>query len=78
LRELYHIHRVYEEKRKRIRKLARTKPKTAKKLMQKYSKREKNRAKDLIHKITTTIARELISIRSGAILENLKNKKHQS
>jgi len=29
--------------------------------MQKYSKREKNRAMDIMHKITTTIARELTS-----------------
>ncbi len=40
--------------------------------MQKYSKREKNRARDLMHKITTTIARELVSIKSGAILEDLR------
>ncbi len=37
LRELYHAHRVYEEKRKRIQKLSKTKLKMAKKLMQKYS-----------------------------------------
>jgi putative transposase len=73
LRELYHIHRVYEEKRRKIQKLSKTKPKTAKKLMQKYSKREKNRAKDFMHKLTTTIARELASTKSGAILEDLKN-----
>lgn len=73
LKELYHIHRVYEEKRKRIQKLAKTKPKTAKRLMEKYSKRERNRAMDIMHKITTTIARELASTKCGAILENLKN-----
>ena len=73
LRELYHIHRVYEEKRKRIQKLAKTKPNTAKKLMQKYSRREKNRAMDIIHKITTTIVRELVSTKCSAILEDLKN-----
>ena len=73
LKELYHVHRIYEEKRRKIQKLSKTKPKTAKKLMQKYSKREKNRAKDIMHKITTTIARELASIRSGAILEDLRN-----
>ena len=73
LRELYHTHRVYEEKRKRIQKLSKIKPKTAKKLMQKYSKRERNRARDIMHKITTTIARELVSIKHGAILEDLRN-----
>ena len=78
LRELYHIHRVYEEKRRKIQKLSKTKPKTAKKLMQKYSKREKNRAKDFMHKLTTTIARELASTKSGAILEDLKQQGGQS
>lgn len=73
LKKIYHIHRVYEEKRRRIQKLAKTKPKTAKRLMQKYSKREKNRAKDIMHKITTKIAEELASIKHGAILEDLKN-----
>ncbi len=73
LKGLYHIHRVYEEKRKRIQKLSKTKPKTAKRLMEKYSKRERNRAMDLMHKITTTIVRELVSIKHGVILEDLKD-----
>jgi len=73
LKQLYHIHRVYEKKRRRIQKFSKHKPKTAKKLMQKYSKREKNRAKDFMHKLTTKIAEELSEIESGAILENLKN-----
>jgi len=72
LKELYHIHRVYEEKRRRIQKLAKTKPKTARRLMEKYSKRERNRARDIMHKITTTIARELVSLNHGAILEDLR------
>ena len=41
--------------------------------MQKCSKREKNRAKDFMHKLTTKITRELRKFKSGAILENLKN-----
>ena len=72
LRELYHVHRVYEEKRRKIQKLSKTKSKTAKKLMKKYSKREKNRAKDIMHNITTTIVRELASTKSGVILEDLR------
>ena len=39
LKELYHIQRVYEEKKRKIQKLSKTKPKTAKKFMQKYSKK---------------------------------------
>ncbi len=42
--------------------------------MKKYLKREKNRTRDLMHKITV-IARELISIRSRAILEDFRNTK---
>jgi len=41
--------------------------------MEKSSKREKNRCKDLMHKITTTIVRGLVSIKHGAILEDLRN-----
>ena len=44
LRKLYHIHRVYEENRRKIQKLSKHKPKTAERLVRKYSKREKNRA----------------------------------
>ena len=73
LRELYHIHRVYEIKRRRIQKLSKQKPKTAKRLMEKYSRRERNRAKDFMHKLTTKIVRELSEVKSGAILEDLKN-----
>ena len=73
LKKLYRIHRVYEEKRRRIQKFSKHKPKIAKKLMQKYSKREKDRAKDFMHKLTTKIARELRKFKSRAILENLKN-----
>ena len=73
LKQLYHIYRVYERKRRRIQKLSKRKPKIAKCLMQKYSKRERNRAKDFMHKLTTKIARELSEMGCGAILEDLKN-----
>jgi len=73
LKRLYHIHRVYEKIRKRIQKLSKYKPKTGKRLMEKYSRRERNRAKDLMHKLTTKITRELADLKSGAILENLRN-----
>ena len=73
LKQLYHIHRVYEIKRKRVQKLAKHKPRTSERLMGKYSRRERNRAKDFMHKLTTKIARELSEIKSGAILENLKS-----
>ncbi|MEM3832953.1 MAG: transposase [Thermoprotei archaeon] len=77
LRELYHIHRVYEVKRQRIQKLSKIKPNTSKRLLEKYSKREKNRAKDFMHKLTTQVARELKEKDCGAILENLKGVKRR-
>ncbi|MEM3790272.1 MAG: transposase [Thermoproteota archaeon] len=77
LRELYHIHRTYETKRQRIQKLSKIKPETSRRLLEKYSKREENRAKDFMHKLTTATVRELKEVRSGAILEDLKNIKEK-
>ncbi len=73
LKKLYHIHRVYELKRRKIQKLFKHKPKTAKRLMEKYSRRERNRAKNFMHKLSTGIAKELSELKSGAILEYLRN-----
>ncbi|MEM3385383.1 MAG: transposase [Nitrososphaeria archaeon] len=73
LRGLYHIHRAYEVKRQRMQKLSKLKPETSKRLLKKYSRRERNRAKDLIHKLTANIARELKEVQSGVILEELRN-----
>ena len=39
LRELYHIHRVYEEKRRRIQALRKTHPRRSKRLMEEYGRR---------------------------------------
>jgi len=61
LTRLFHIHRVYEMKRGRIQQKASKKP-LPRKILAKYSKREKDRAKDFIHKLTTSIARELKTI----------------
>ena len=72
MRKLYHIHRVYEDKRQRIQKLSKHKPETSRRLLLKYSGRERNRARDSIHKLTTKIAEKLSKSRSGAIMERLK------
>ena len=55
LTKLFHIHRVYETKRGRLQQKASKKP-SLRKVLAKYSKREKDRAKDFIHKLTTFIA----------------------
>jgi len=77
LKELYHIHRVYEIKRQRVQRLSKLKPKTSKRLLQKYSRRERGRAKDFMHKLTTEIARRLKELNSGAIMEELKGIKYR-
>jgi putative transposase len=56
LTKLFHIHRAYEIKRKRLQQRASKKP-SLRRVLAKYSKRERNRAKDYIHKLTTFIAR---------------------
>ncbi|MEM0262596.1 MAG: transposase, partial [Nitrososphaerota archaeon] len=77
LRRLYHIHRAYEIKRQRIQKMFKIKPNTSKKLLEKYSRRENNRVKDFMHKLTTQIAEELKEKNCGAILEDLKDIKRR-
>ncbi len=78
LRELYHIHRVYEEKRRRIQALRRTHPRRSRRLMEKYSKRERNRVRDFLHKLTTRIVRELASLNYGIVLEDLSGIKERT
>jgi len=77
LRGLYHIHRAYEIKRQRIQKLSKIKPNTSRMLLKKYSKRERNKARDFMHKLTASIARGLKEKSCGAILENLKGVKRR-
>jgi len=57
LTKLFHIHRVYELKRRRLQQKASKKP-SLRKVLAKYSKREGDRAKDFIHKLTTFITGE--------------------
>jgi len=57
LTRLFHIHRVYEMKRGRIQRKASKKP-SLRRVLTKYSKREKDRAEDFIHKLTTSITRK--------------------
>jgi putative transposase len=57
LTRLFHIHRVYETKRRRMQRKA-SKKSSLRRVLAKYSRREKDRTKDFIHKLTTSIARE--------------------
>jgi len=70
LKPLYTLHITYENKRRKIQSLSKTKPKTAKRLMQKYSQRYRNRVKDFLHKLTTKLAKEFKDYEHG--FENLE------
>ncbi len=56
LNRLYHIHRVHEIKRQRAQSAASKKP-SIRGIVSRHGERERNRAKDLVHKITSTIAK---------------------
>ncbi|MCD6209485.1 MAG: transposase [Methanophagales archaeon] len=56
LRKVYHIHRTYEEKQRRIQKLKKQKPLTAAKIQSKYSKRRKRRVRQLLHVLASHVA----------------------
>ncbi|OYT26517.1 MAG: transposase, partial [Thermofilum sp. ex4484_82] len=56
LRYLYHVHRTHEIKRKRAQSKASKKP-SLKHIVSKHGERERNRARDFIHKLTTQLAK---------------------
>jgi putative transposase len=57
LTKLFHIHRVYEVKRAGLQQKASKKP-SLRRALAKYSRRERNRSRDFIHKLTTSITSE--------------------
>jgi len=57
LKELFRIHIVYHNRRREIQRLLKTNPKLAIRLLRKLSIRERDKIRDLIHKLTTDIAR---------------------
>jgi putative transposase len=69
LTKLFHIHRVYEIKMKGLQQRASKKP-SLRKVLAKYSRRERNRANDYIHKLTTYITSEFDGFVHG--FENLR------
>nr|MDO8046251.1 transposase [Candidatus Baldrarchaeota archaeon] len=67
------IHTTYFEIRRRIQKLSKYKPITSKRLIEKYSGREKKKTHDLCHKIAKIIVDFAKKHNLGIIMENLKN-----
>ncbi|MEM3615384.1 MAG: transposase [Candidatus Methanomethylicia archaeon] len=78
LRKLYGVRVHYFKKRRKIQELSKYKPKTAKRVLAKYSKRERRRVNDILHKITTNIARELAGRGLIPVFEKLKGLNYNS
>jgi len=70
--ELRTIHTTYFSIRRKIQKLAKFKPKTAQRLLKKYSGREKAKAKELCHKISREIVDFAKRHNFGIVMEDLK------
>jgi len=66
------IHTTYFEIRKRIQKLSKYRPITSKRLMEKYSGREKRKVHDLCHKIAKIIVDFAKKHNLGIIMEDLR------
>jgi len=64
LSKLYHIHRVHEIKRKIVQSVA-SKKFTVKGRIFRHGEREKNRAKDFVHKLTTALTRMFPDVTHG-------------
>ena len=65
LKPLYTLHITYENLRRKIQRLTKTKPRTAERLKRKYSERYRNRVRDFLHKLTTKLAREFRDYEHG-------------
>ncbi|AFK21823.1 RNA-guided endonuclease TnpB family protein [Pyrococcus sp. ST04] len=76
-RELYHIHRVYELKRRRAQKISAWNRRLSEELLEKYSRRERNRVKDFLHKLANKIVEIAREKRMGIILEDLRGIKEK-
>ncbi|USG99702.1 transposase [Thermococcus argininiproducens] len=76
-RELYHVHRVYEEKRQKIQKISTWNRRLSTELLEKYSGREKNRARDFLHKLSNKIVEIAREKQMGIILEDLNGIKER-
>lgn len=70
--DLRTIHTTYFNIRRRAQKLAKHKPKTARRLLKKYSGRERRKARDLCHKISRTVVDFTKQHSFGVIMEDLK------
>jgi putative transposase len=73
LKKLYGIRVHYFKKRREIQKLFKLKPKTSKRLEEKYSERERRRVNDFLHKMTTFLSKEFIKEGIAPIFEELKD-----
>jgi putative transposase len=70
--ELRTVHTTYFQIRRRIQKLVKERPKTAQKLLKKYSSRERQKTRDICHKISRKIVDLAEQHSLGIVMEDLK------
>jgi putative transposase len=70
--DLRTVHTTYFQIRRRIQRLSKERPKTAQRLLKKYSDREARRTKDLCHKISKRIVDFARQNSFGVVMEDLK------
>jgi len=74
--DIYKIKRMHDEhskKREKIQKKLAKKPMKMRKILRKYSGREKRRAEDYLHKVSSIIVSEAVKYNAKIVMENLKH-----
>jgi putative transposase len=70
--ELRTVHTTYFQIRRRIQKLVKERPKTAQRLLKKYSSRERQKTRDTCHKISRQVVELAEQHSLGIVMEDLK------
>jgi len=74
--DIYKVKRIHDEhskKREKIQKKLTKKPMKMRKILRKYSGREKRRVEDYLHKVSSMITSEAVKYNAKIVMENLKN-----
>jgi len=79
--DIYKVKRIHDEhskKREKIQKKLAKKPHKMRKILKKYSGREKRRVEDYLHKISSIIVSEAVKCNAKIVMENLKHTRNSA
>lgn len=74
--DIYKVKRIHDEhskKREKIQRKLAKKPLKMRRILRKYYGREKRRAEDFLHKISTIVVREAVKYNAKIVMEDLRN-----